>query len=111
MDMHEYEFMGPIMGPVGITLGLPLTCYVLGAAVGPGGWISAPSALVELARQGGLLSWRGLGLVWGWFCLLVALHLGIPGQKAAGVVLEDGSRLQYKLNGAGLAGVAYLKVV
>lgn len=100
--MHEYEFMGPILGPLGITLGLPLVCYVLGAATGPIDLMVVPSTLMELALQGRMFSWQGLAVVLAWFCILVALHLVIPGQKVMGVVLDDGSRLQYKLNGVEL---------
>ena len=40
-----------------------------------------------------------IGVVLCWFGWLVALERVLPGEVAKGIVLPDGKRLPYKLNG------------
>ena len=40
-----------------------------------------------------------MAAVAGWFALVLLRHLLLPGNRALGVLLPDGSRLTYKLNG------------
>jgi hypothetical protein len=101
----EYEFFGPY-GPVGVMVGLPVTCYALVAlcnahscvsvsALRDGSWTTADLALPQPFATA-----LGLAAVLAWCAVLVVLHLLLPGRLKQGVVLPDGTRLTYKLNGA-----------
>ena len=46
------------------------------------------------------MSARGFAAYLAWIALCVALHVILPGERKEGVVLRDGTRLTYKLNGA-----------
>ncbi|CAG9467367.1 unnamed protein product [Pedinophyceae sp. YPF-701] len=116
-DKHqvEYEFMGPYVGPLGVMIGLPVVCYALYLACGPHGCSKLypwGPALADLSSVT-FYSTDGFLALFGYVAAMVALHLLLPGAKALGVVLPDGSRLQYKLNAlycciAMIAAFAYL---
>lgn len=102
----EFEFFGPYLGPLGILLGLPAVCYALVYACNASGCMHlAPSFSIPGFPAGQrLFSWQALGVYCAWFAFQVALHLLLPGKRREGVVLPNGSRLRYKLNGGwGLA--------
>ncbi|KAL4441297.1 hypothetical protein ABPG77_011534 [Micractinium sp. CCAP 211/92] len=97
----EFEFFGPYVGPLGIVLGLPAVIYALVYACNSSGCMHlAPTFSIPGFPPGQrLFSWQALAVYVGWFVLQVALHLLLPGKRRQGVVLPDGSRLNYKLNG------------
>lgn len=97
----EFEFFGPYVGPLGIVLGLPAVIYALVYACNASGCMHlAPAFSIPGFPPGQrLFSWQALAVYVGWFALQVALHLLLPGKRRQGVVLPDGSRLDYKLNG------------
>ena len=105
-DHPEFEFFGPYLGPLGIMLGLPAVCYALVYACNASG-------CMHLAPRFGIpgwppgqrfFTWQALGVYVGWFAFQAALHLLLPGQRRQGVVLPNGSRLTYKLNGVWRSG-------
>lgn len=97
----EFEFFGPYLGPLGIVFGLPAVIYALVYACNASGCMHlAPAfSIPGFPRGQRLFSWQALAVYVGWFVLQVALHLLLPGKRRQGVVLADGSRLPYKLNG------------
>ena len=124
----HYEFCGP-PGAVGITLGLPLVCYLLVAACNAqDGCIGvAPVATLadrlrtqvtsfvagtKLATADGAIAYLA------WFAFCVVLHLALVGHQVQGTVLRNGERLPYKMNGLtiflvstiGAAAAAYSNV-
>jgi hypothetical protein len=96
----HYEFGGP-PGAAGICLGLPGVCYGLVRVCNAAGCL-APSQLPELppAPAGPYASAAGFAAYGAWIALCVALHVILPGERKQGVLLADGTRLTYKLNGA-----------
>lgn len=97
----HFEFQGPYLGPLGILLGLPAVCYALFYACNAQGCMHfVPQFSLPGFPEGQVFfTWEALAVFLGWFGLLVALHLLLPGERAQGTVLPDGSRLTYKLNG------------
>lgn len=97
---HEYEFFGP-HGPAVLTLVLPAVIYGLVYTCNSSGCLELwPQLRIPGFPSGAqLFSWEALQVYCGWFFGLVALHLILPGKKAEGVVLPNGKRLTYKLNG------------
>ena len=95
------QFFGPHLGPLGIMLGLPAVCYALVYACNASGCMHlAPKFSIPGFPPGQrLFSWQALGVYVAWLVAQVLLHLLLPGQRRQGVVLADGSRLTYKLNG------------
>jgi protein-S-isoprenylcysteine O-methyltransferase Ste14 len=105
-EAPHYEFGGPI-GALGIVVGLPLVCYGLVAFCNENGCVK-PSELRWPIDASALPSWpRGVPLFsvdaclvfLGWMAFTIATHLILPGAKKQGVVLPNGERLTYKLNG------------
>jgi hypothetical protein len=82
-------------------VGLPGVCYALVYACNASGCMHlAPRLTVPGFPPGQrLFTWQALAVFLGWFGAQVLLHLLLPGQRRQGVVLPDGSRLTYKLNG------------
>ena len=103
---HEFEFFGPFLGPLGIMLGLPAVCYALVYACNASGCMHlAPKFSIPGFPPGQrLFTWEALAVYVAWFAFQVALHLLLPGQRRQGVVLPNGSRLNYKLNGERVRG-------
>lgn len=99
---HDFEFLGPYLGPLGIMLGLPAVCYALVYACNASGCMHlAPQFSIPGWPPGQrLFTWEALGVYVAWFAFQALLHLLLPGQRRQGVVLPNGSRLTYKLNGA-----------
>ena len=104
----EFEFFGPYFGPLGIMLGLPAVCYFLVYACNASGCMHlAPRFSIPGFPPGQrLFTWQAVGVYLAWFGLQFALHLVLPGKRRQGVVLPDGGRLTYKLNGAAAAAAA-----
>ena len=107
----EYEFGGTI-GAVGIMFGLPLLTLALFVGCGadfcvkglndlsPSNAQALPARLLGALRDyDALWSWEAIYVVFGWTALHFAFYLGLPGEVARGVVLRDGTRLRYHLNG------------
>jgi len=103
---HEgYEFGGPI-GAVGTMVMLPVVVYALYFLCGAdycvdasnwrGAWARLPTTEGALAA---LWSWDALWVVLAWIGFQLALAKLLPGETVDGVVLRDGSRLKYTLNG------------
>lgn len=101
----HYEFGGPI-GALGITVLLPLVCYFLVYACNEDGC----AEVSRLAREGAralpgfprgmpIAGVSGGIAALGWMTFTVIAHVLIPGIEKEGVVLADGTRLKYKLNG------------
>ncbi|KAK9807643.1 hypothetical protein WJX72_005150 [[Myrmecia] bisecta] len=99
-EAHPYEFCGPHLGPLAIVFGLPLVCYALVFACNAQGCLKLSDLqLPELPAKWQLFSSEALLAYLGWFALVAALHLILPGKRQEGVVLPTGARLTYKLNG------------
>lgn len=94
--------MGPYLGPIGMMIGLPIVCYGLVAACNEGGCVSVSDpfgtwpGLPEGTR---LWSPVAFFVVFGWMLGHVGLHVAAEAPTHKGVVLADGSRLDYKLTG------------
>ena len=98
----EYEFFGPY-APILIMLALPGVVLGLVYACNASGCFSLWHGLASLpgfppGQQ--LYTHEAMAAVLGWFGLVLLLHLLLPGERARGVPLADGRRLEYKLNGA-----------
>ena len=104
----EFEFFGPYLGPLGILLGLPAVCYALVYACNASGCMHlAPRFSIPGFPPGQrLFTWQALVAYCAWFAFQAALHLLLPGKRREGVVLPNGSRLRYKLNGGWVGGCA-----
>jgi hypothetical protein len=97
----EYEFFGPY-GAALLVLALP--CVVLGLV-----YVCNSEGCVQLSHllssipgfpsDQPLYSHAAMAAVVGWFCLVLLLHVVLPGDEAQGVLLPSGRRLTYKLNG------------
>lgn len=96
---HEWEFFGPY-GPALLVLALPAVVLGLSYACNSEGCLRLPAlALPGWPQQQPLYSHEAMAVVVGWFFLVLALHLLLPADTAQGVVLRDGRRLTYRLNG------------
>lgn len=108
----EYEFGGPL-GAFGITVGLPLLCYVFTFACNDVSGCPAPSLLSpstltldrlkqEVGWPGegiwGLASWKATGGVLAYYLLSAILYRVLPAEEVEGVVLDCGGRLKYRFN-------------
>lgn len=107
-DHATFEFCGPLLGPVGMLIGLPGVCYALVAACNDTGCVAGADLFRPAAWPGlggrALFSWAGLAAVVAWFVAQAAVHLVAPGRVAEGVVLSTGTRLPYKLTGVERGG-------
>ena len=99
---HEYEFMGPVVGPVAIMALLPLVCYGLVYICNADGCLNMSLSIPGFARHSQLISTQGTLAILGWMAFQTLLHLLLPGQRVQGVLLANGRRLTYKLNGEDL---------
>ena len=98
---QEYEFLGPLLGPVSIMIGLPAVCYGLVYACNSDGCLSFRNLSVPgLPPQTQLISSRAFLAILGWAAFQTILHLVLPGKHVQGTPLVNGQRLKYKLNGA-----------
>ena len=104
-EQFVYEFGGPV-GAVATMVALP--CVILGLylACDPSGCVpldglvafvaGAPAALDAHAP---LLTAPALQATAGWLAFQAALERLLPAETAEGVLLADGTRLRYRLNG------------
>lgn len=98
---QHFEFFGP-HGPALLVFVLPAVCYGLILACNRDFCASLYPEL-RLPLLGSLTSIKlytheAMAVYLAWFFGLALLHLLLPGKKAQGVVLPNGSRLDYKLN-------------
>lgn len=98
-DFH-YEFMGPY-GPAVITVALPFVVLGLSYACNAEGCLQLfpQLSMPGFASNTQLYTHEAMLAVVGWFALVLALHLLLPGQTAQGVELPNKRRLTYTLNG------------
>lgn len=98
---HDFEFFGP-HGPAFIMLSLPLTIYGLVYACNGSGTIQLTPRLSVpgFPKNQQFFTVQALAAYVGWFTLILALHLLLPGTTAQGVKLPNDKKLPYKLNGA-----------
>uniref|UniRef100_A0A7S0NZH8 Delta(14)-sterol reductase n=1 Tax=Calcidiscus leptoporus TaxID=127549 RepID=A0A7S0NZH8_9EUKA len=101
----HYEFGGPL-GALGVMLLLPIVVVVLyfgcGASTCIAGWPSSMEhvrAALDAARATPLWDWKATGVVFGWSITQALLYVVLPGPKTYGVLLRNGSRLRYPMNG------------
>lgn len=96
------------LGALGVTLGTPFVTYALYFTCNEGGCPS-PEFLADPIGTFKTSLWPGWSGIFSaqvmayyvayWFAL-VAMQYILPGKTRLGVVLKDGTRLKYKLNGA-----------
>lgn len=97
---QEYEFMGPVLGPMVIMVALPAVCYGLVYACNAEDCLSlADLSLPGLAPHTQLISTEAFTAILGWLAFQIVLHLMLPGQHIQGTLLSNGKRLTYKVNG------------
>lgn len=96
----EYEFCGPLIGPMALIIGLPAICFTLFYACNAHGCASW-TAISSLPGFGStpLITWSGIVVYLGWFAFVVLLHVTLPGTWVTGTTLPNGGVLEYKLNG------------
>ena len=109
-EPHGFEFGGPL-GAVGMTVGLPILCYLFAFACNDISGCPAPSLLtghvnLEAIKQDigwpgfeGLFSLEATAWVLAYYLLLVVLFVAIPAPEVEGVEMRTGGKLTYKLNG------------
>lgn len=95
---HTYEFFGPVIGPIGIMLGLPTVCYALFFLCHGETCLTMPTVMKSMSDTV-LFSWTAVAVFTCWILFQILLHLLFPGEIAEGVKLPDGTRLRYKLTG------------
>jgi hypothetical protein len=101
-------------GAFGISFLLPVLVYLFAFACNDISGCPAPSfldpknsSLSQLKREvgwpedgiWGLGSWKATGAVLGYNLLTMILYRVLPAEEAEGVVLSNGKRLKYRLNG------------
>ena len=103
--MHEgYEFGGPI-GSIATMVSLPAVVYALyflcnaDYCLDASNWSEAWARLPTGAALAELWSWDALWVVLAWMGFQIVLAALLPGDTVDGVLLRDGSRLKYTLNG------------
>ena len=97
---QQYEFMGPVLGPMAVMVGLPAVCYGLVYACNAEGCFSVRSLSVPgLPPQTQLISTKAFVAILGWMAFQMVLHLCMPGKYIQGTLLANGKRLTYKVNG------------
>jgi hypothetical protein len=97
----EFEFGGPL-GAAAVMMSLPLVIIGLYVGCGSSGCASGPASAVQVFRNAQLpqlWDWTAAAVVFGWTALHFALYVLLPGPRVEGVVLRDGSRLKYPING------------
>jgi len=101
----HYEFGGPF-GAIAIVFALPMVCYALVFACNEDGCASLADAYSRGVRafpgfpkSMPLFDASGGAIALGWLAFTALAHVVLPGIEARGVVLGDGTRLTYKLNG------------
>ncbi|KAL0051038.1 hypothetical protein WJX82_000999 [Trebouxia sp. C0006] len=106
---QEYEFMGPVLGPIGIMAALPLVCYGLVYACNAQGRLDIRNMFIPgFPPQSQLISREAFLAIFGWMAFQTILHLVLPGQLVKGVALPNKEKLTYKLNAQTNLGVTLL---
>jgi hypothetical protein len=96
---HDWEFFGPY-GPAVLVVALPCVVLGLSFACNPHGCLSLPSlALPGLHPSQPLYTHEAMAAMVGWFFLVLGLHVLLPADTVEGVLLPNGRRLTYRLNG------------
>lgn len=97
----EYEFVGPYVGPIGILFGLPLLVWAFSffANGSLSSWTSIPQSISWQEVISKSFSKEGMFVYLAWFLFQLVLHVTIPGPEIPGVVLRNGKRLGYVING------------
>lgn len=103
------------LGALGVTLGLPLVCYMFAFLCNDVSGCPAPSLLrpsrLNLKRLaddagwkgiGGLINWQSVVAVTGYYLLSLTLNAVLPAQEVQGTELRSGGRLKYRFNGMSL---------
>lgn len=97
---HDFEFMGPLLGPFGIMAGLPLVCYGLVYVCNCDGCLGLSGLSIPgFPTHSQLISTQAFFAIIGWMAFQTILHLALPGQLVEGAMLPSQKRLRYKLNG------------
>ena len=96
----EFEFFGP-HGPALLVFVLPAVVYglVFGCNAHSCLTLYPQFKLPGLDPSSKLFTTEALLAYIAWFGAVLLLHVLLPGKRAQGVVLPDGARLNYKLNG------------
>ncbi|KAI9804861.1 MAG: hypothetical protein M1825_001230 [Sarcosagium campestre] len=109
---HGYEFGGPL-GVTGITIGLPLVCYLSNFLCNDISGCPVPSVLhprsatLESLKKdtgwpenglAGLASWKVTAWTLAFYLLSAILQPILPGTEVEGVKLKNGGKLKYKFN-------------
>jgi hypothetical protein len=98
----HFEFFGPYIGPVGILVGLPLLVWASAFYCNQTGWPSLPMRLPTMREVSDSFSLHVFLVYVAWWSFQAFLHVVVPGPTAEGVLLRDGSRLKYRINGGSL---------
>lgn len=102
IEEAHFEFFGPYLGPICITIGLPSVCYALIYACNSQGCLnltSSPISVPGWPSNTQFFTLEACAVFLAWMALQVILHIVLPGPKAQGTLLSDGSRLTYKFTG------------
>lgn len=101
---HHFEFFGPHV-PGLLLLVLPAVLYALVYGCNASGCLQIYPSLSIPGFAPGTLMWSStaMAVVSGWMLLVLVLHVILPGLRAEGVLLPNGKRLSYKLNGRWVA--------
>ncbi|KAI9749598.1 MAG: hypothetical protein M4579_006809 [Chaenotheca gracillima] len=109
---HGYEFGGPL-GTLGISIGLPLVCYLTAFLCNDVSGCPVPSvlhpsqlSLETLKRDAGwpangvlgLINAKAFGSTLAYYFLSAVLQAVLPGEEVQGVSLRSGGKLNYKFN-------------
>ena len=94
----QYEFFGP-WGTAVFTVLTPVTIYMLSWASSTDGCLRVFPLSMPPPLDAPVFSWTGVGIVYGWFGAMLALHALLPAQQKQGIVEPDGKRWTYRLNG------------
>ena len=96
---HEYEFFGPVVGPLGIMLGLPAVCYGLFFLCNGDTCLTDGSFTFKDVVGTPIFTWDAFLVFLCWLLFQILLHLLVPGKNVDGVKLPNGTHLTYKLTG------------
>jgi hypothetical protein len=98
----HFEFFGPYIGPLGILVGLPLLVWASAFYCNQAGWPAIPMRLPTMRELSDSFSLHVFLVYVAWWSFQAFLHVVVPGPTAEGVLLRDGSRLKYRINGESL---------
>eukprot|EP01100_Stratorugosa_tubuloviscum_P015207 TRINITY_DN8589_c0_g1_i1.p1 TRINITY_DN8589_c0_g1~~TRINITY_DN8589_c0_g1_i1.p1 ORF type:complete len:454 (-),score=163.97 TRINITY_DN8589_c0_g1_i1:81-1385(-) len=94
-----YEFGGPV-GTFLITLILPIFTIAMFFFCNEKGTLNLkPFKIPEFQLPQTIFTREAFGVFIGWFIFQAILHLIVPGKTMDGVLLSNGKRLKYKING------------